>query len=69
MAGEDEERAEDERTGVGDRAETRSRLLPEERAVGSADPEEQAKQVLRESEERTDAPESTIVRRHPEDTV
>ncbi|MCW2583081.1 MAG: hypothetical protein JWQ53_1871 [Klenkia sp.] len=32
---------------------TRADLLPEERAVGSADPEAQAAAILAESEERT----------------
>lgn len=33
--------------------DTRADLLPEERAVGSADPEAQAAAILAESEERT----------------
>ncbi len=37
-----------------DNVETRSELLPEERAAGgSADPEAQAREILAESEERT----------------
>jgi hypothetical protein len=35
---------------------TRAELLPEERAVGSDDPQAQAKVILEESEERTDHP-------------
>ena len=35
---------------------TRAELLPEERAVGSDDPQAQAKVMLEESEERTDHP-------------
>lgn len=42
-----------------DRVERRAELLPEERAAGSEDPEEQAEQILRESDERTRAPERT----------
>lgn len=39
--------------------ESRATLLPEERTVGSADPEEQAAIILEESLERTDHPEET----------
>jgi hypothetical protein len=39
-----------------DRIESRSELLPEERAAGSEIPHEQAEQILEESEERTEAP-------------
>ena len=47
----------DERTGVDERAETRATLLPEEEAAdGSADPEAQAREVLRDSEVRTEVP-------------
>jgi len=38
---------------------TRAELLPEEQAVGSADPELQARAILAESEERTEHPERT----------
>lgn len=34
----------------------RSRLLPEERAAGSDDPQAQAEAILAESEERTEHP-------------
>ena len=37
----------------------RAHLLPEELAVGSADPEKQAEVILRESAERTEHPEDT----------
>lgn len=40
---------------VGRRAE----LLPEEQAVGSDDPDAQARAILAESEERTEHPEET----------
>ena len=39
-----------------DRVQSRSELLPEERAAGSENPREQAEQILEESEERTEAP-------------
>ena len=45
----------DDEASVGSRAE----LLPEERAVGSDDPEEQARVILAESQERTEQPEAT----------
>jgi len=35
---------------------SRAELLPEEQAVGSDDPEEQARVILEESEERTEHP-------------
>jgi hypothetical protein len=35
---------------------TRAELLPEEQAVGSDDPQAQAKAILEESEERTEHP-------------
>jgi hypothetical protein len=35
---------------------SRAQLLPEEQAVGSDDPQEQAKVILEESEERTEHP-------------
>ena len=42
-----------------DRVETRSELLPEERAAGSDDPHDQAEAILAESDERTAHPEET----------
>lgn len=48
----DEERTEE-------RIEGRSDLLPEEEAVGSDDPHDQAEEILRESDERTEHPEET----------
>lgn len=42
-----------------DRIDSRADLLPEERAAGSDDPEEQAEAILEESDERTDHPEET----------
>lgn len=39
--------------------DSRAELLPEEEQAGSADPHEQAEQILRESAERTDDPEGT----------
>ena len=41
------------------RIATRAELLPEERAAGSDDPEHQAAEILRDSEERTEHPEET----------
>lgn len=41
------------------RIESRADLLPEERAAGSDNPEEQAEAILEESDERTDHPERT----------
>ena len=41
------------------RVHARAELLPEERAVGSDDPEEQARLILEESDERTADPEGT----------
>ena len=54
---------------VEERAEA---LLPEERIVGSDDPEAQAQAILEESDERTrdwDEPEDERERRRSEDTV
>ena len=57
--------AADERSGdAGDardaeRVETRSELLPEERAAGSDNPHDQAEAILAESDERTAHPEET----------
>jgi len=42
-----------------DRVESRAKLLPEEAAAGSADPERQAETVLEDSDERTEQPEKT----------
>ena len=42
-----------------DKVSSRAELLPEERAAGSEDPEEQARAILAESQERTDHPEAT----------
>lgn len=42
-----------------DRIDSRAELLPEERAAGSDDPEEQAEAILEESDDRTDHPEET----------
>ncbi|WP_166639816.1 hypothetical protein [Amycolatopsis sp. SID8362] len=51
-----------------DRTETRAELLPEEQAVDSEDPEGQAREVLRDSDRRTEQPEPTM-RRRPEETA
>jgi hypothetical protein len=51
---EGDEAAEDEARIV-----SRSDLLPEEKAAGSDDPEAQAAEILRESDERTDHPAET----------
>lgn len=48
----------DRRNGVDERAGTRATLLPEEQGTGSADPEAQAREVLRDSDVRTEVPES-----------
>lgn len=42
-----------------DRVDGRAELLPEELAVGSDDPQEQARVILEESDERTEEPERT----------
>jgi hypothetical protein len=42
-----------------DRVETRADLLPEEETAGSDAPEEQARAILEESDERTEDPEGT----------
>lgn len=42
-----------------DRIERRAELLPEELAAGSDAPEEQAKAILEDSDERTEHPEET----------
>lgn len=41
------------------RVESRADLLPEEVAAGSDDPEEQARAILADSDDRTDHPEET----------
>lgn len=48
----------DERNAVDERTETRAGLLPEERAAGSDDPDGQAREVLRDSDVRTEIPEA-----------
>jgi hypothetical protein len=59
----------DRRTGVDERTGTRASLLPEEEAAGgSADPEAQAREVLRDSEVRTEVPGAapdTVAERRP----
>ena len=56
-----------------DQVERRAQLLPEERAVGSDDPHEQAEVILEESRERTEHPDPDAStqsgRRSSEDTV
>ena len=55
-----------------DRVASRSELLPEEEAVGSDDPEGQARAILEESEERTvdrDAAPSTHLEHRTSDEV
>lgn len=42
-----------------ERIEDRAHLLPEEEAAGSDDPHDQAEEILRESDERTEHPEET----------
>ncbi|WP_377643435.1 hypothetical protein [Oryzobacter terrae] len=42
-----------------DDVDERAHLLPEELAVGSDDPQEQARVILEESQERTEHPEET----------
>jgi hypothetical protein len=48
----------DRRNDVDRRARTRANLLPEELQAGSADPEAQAREVLRDSDVRAEIPES-----------
>ncbi|MEU4445290.1 hypothetical protein AB0K14_21760 [Actinosynnema sp. NPDC050801] len=48
----------DRRNDVDRRVRTRANLLPEELETGSADPEAQAREVLRDSDVRTEVPES-----------
>jgi hypothetical protein len=59
---------EQERDKIPERSETRAELLPEEQAVESDDPEGQAREVLRDSDRRTENPEPTM-RRRPEETA
>ena len=63
----------DERNDIGDRAKHRAQLLPEESAAGSEDPEAQAREVLRDSDLRTELPESApdtfIERRSSDETT
>ena len=42
-----------------DRVHARAELLPEEQVAGSDDPEEQARAILAESDDRTEHPERT----------
>ena len=61
----------DRRNDVDRRARTRANLLPEEQGTGSADPEAQAREVLRDSDVRTEIPESapdTMAERRESDT-
>jgi hypothetical protein len=58
----------EQRNALDERAGTRAHLLPEELDVGSADPEDQAREILRESDQRTEAPEPRE-RRRPEETT
>jgi hypothetical protein len=51
-----------------ERTAGRAELLPEEKAVESADPEAQAREVLRDSDRRTEHPEPAMTRR-PEETT
>jgi hypothetical protein len=44
----------------GDHIASRAQLLPEEQAVGSDDPQEQAKVILEESEGRTEHPDADV---------
>ncbi|WP_231648149.1 hypothetical protein [Saccharothrix sp. NRRL B-16348] len=54
----DRPRVFDQRNDVDRRSRTRANLLPEELRTGSADPEAQAREVLRDSDVRTEIPES-----------
>ncbi|QFZ21631.1 hypothetical protein [Saccharothrix syringae] len=60
----------DRRNGIDERAGTRASLLPEEAGTGSADPEAQAREVLRDSDVRTEIPGSapdTMIERRASD--
>jgi hypothetical protein len=59
---------EQEHDKIPERSETRAELLPEEQAVDSDDPEAQAREVLRDSDRRTEDPQPTM-RRRPEETA
>ena len=62
----------DERSVDEDRVAGRSELLPEEEAVGSDDPEGQAREILADSDERTadrDAAPSSHVEHRTSDDV
>ncbi|MFP5347221.1 MAG: hypothetical protein ACLGIA_09350 [Actinomycetes bacterium] len=63
----------EEHDPTSEHVEVRSQLLPEERAVGSDDPEAQAEAVLEESAERTEHPDpdasSQSGRRRSEETL
>lgn len=66
----DDPEAFDERNAIQDRAESRAQLLPEERTSGSADAEAQAREILRDSDVRTEIPESapdTMIERRSSD--
>ena len=67
----DRPQAFDQRNDVDRRSRTRANLLPEEVRTGSADPEAQAREVLRDSDVRTEVPESapdTVAERRESDT-
>lgn len=49
----------DQPDDVADQVDSRKQLLPEERAAGSDNPEDQAAEILAESEERTLHPDRT----------
>lgn len=62
----------DEPTTDDERVANRAELLPEEETVGSDDPDEQARQILEESDERTasrDAAPSSRVEHRSSDEV
>lgn len=58
----------EQRNALDERAETRAHLLPEEDAAGSSDPEDQAREILRDSDRRTEEP-VPRERRRPEETA
>ncbi|HET8604167.1 MAG TPA: hypothetical protein VFM09_09590 [Marmoricola sp.] len=49
----------DDRPPAEEKVESRAELLPEERAAGSDGASAQAREILEESQERTDDPEGT----------
>jgi hypothetical protein len=63
----------DERNDIDQRSESRAELLPEEKVAGSADAQAQAREVLRDSDLRTEMPESApdtfIERRRSDETL